>query len=73
MSDVAERVSELRERVEEQERELGAAVQDLKVAARRAVGPVAWLRESPLPLVAGALALGWWLGSRGRPRERRRR
>jgi hypothetical protein len=73
MGDAAERVSELRERVEEQERELGAAVQDLKAAARRAVGPVTWLQESPLPFVAGALVLGWWLGSRGRVRERRRR
>lgn len=73
MSDATERVSVLRERVEEQERELGAAVHDLKVAARRVVGPVTWLRENPLPLVAGALALGWWLGARGRRHGRKHR
>lgn len=72
MSDAAERVSVLRERVEEQERELGAAVQDLKVAAQRVVQPVTWLR-SPLPLVAAGLVLGWWLGSRGRRHGRRYR
>lgn len=72
MSEAAEHVSMLRERVEEQERELGAAVQDLKLAAQRVVEPVAWLR-GPLPLLAGGLALGWWLGSRGRRQGRRYR
>jgi hypothetical protein len=73
MSDAAERVSVLRERVEEQERELDAAVSDLKVAAQRVVDPVEWLRRNPLPLLAGALALGWWLGARGRGQRRRSR
>jgi hypothetical protein len=73
MSDPAERVSVLRGRVEEQERELGAAVQDLKVAARRVVEPGEWFRRNPFPLLAGALALGWWLGSRGNRHGRRHR
>lgn len=72
MSDPAERVSELREQVEEQERELGAAVRDLKLAARRVVSPLEWLTESPVPRLAAAIALGWWLGSRSRKRRKSR-
>jgi hypothetical protein len=73
MGDPAERVAILRDRVEEQERELGAAVRDLKVAARRAVGPIGWMRERPLLCMSGALALGWWLGRRGPGTGRQRR
>lgn len=73
MSDAAERVSVLRERVEEQERQLGAAVSDLKVAAQRVIDPAEWIRRNPLPVLAGALALGWWLGARRRGQRRRSR
>lgn len=73
MTDPAERVAILRDRVEEQEREFGAAVRDLKLAAQRVVGPAEWVRERPLLCMSGALALGWWLGSRGRSVERGRR
>jgi hypothetical protein len=69
MSDVAE-VEALRETVEQRERELEAAVRELKAAAKRAIGPGEWFREHPLPFLAGAVLVGWWLGSRG---ERRRR
>lgn len=73
MPDPAARVSILRDRVEEQEKELEAAVHDLKVAARRVIGPAEWVRERPLLCLSGALALGWWLGSQRRTTGRRRR
>ena len=73
MSDPAERVAFLRDRVEAQEKELVAAVRDLKDAAQRIVGPAEWVRERPLLCLSGALALGWWLGSRTRARTGRRR
>jgi hypothetical protein len=73
VNDQAERVSVLRGRVEEQERELDSAVHDLKVAARRMVEPGEWFRRNPMPLLAGALALGWWLGSRGNNKQYGRR
>jgi hypothetical protein len=73
MSDPAERVAFLRDRVEEQEKELEAAVRDLKDAAKRIVGPAEWVRERPLLCMSGALAVGWWLGRRGGARPRRRR
>jgi hypothetical protein len=76
MADPAERVSILRDRVEEQEKELEAAVRELKVAARRMVGPSSpseWVRRKPVLCVTGALALGWWLGSPRRRSERRHR
>jgi hypothetical protein len=69
----AERVTLLRDRVEEQEKELEAAVRELKVAARRMVGPSEWVRRKPVLCVTGALALGWWLGSPRRRSERRHR
>lgn len=72
MSDAAE-IGELRENVEQRERELEAAVRDLKAAAKRVIGPSEWVREYPLPFLAGAALVGFWLGSRGRDRERRRR
>jgi hypothetical protein len=70
MSEAAERVEVLRDRVEAEEKELEAAVRDLKLAARRIAGPAEWIRERPLPFLAGALAIGWWLG-RGRARRMR--
>jgi hypothetical protein len=73
MADPTEQVSILRDRVEEQERELEAAVRDLKVAARRIVGPSEWVREKPLLFMSGALAFGWWLGSQRRSAGRRYR
>jgi hypothetical protein len=73
MIDPGERVAILRDRVEEQERELGAAVRELKVAAQRVVGPAEWVRERPLLCMSGALALGWWLGRRVQSAGRRRR
>jgi hypothetical protein len=69
MSETAEHVAELRDQVEAEEKELEAAVHDLRLAARR-IGPVEWIREHPLPCLAGALALGWWLGH-GRNRRTR--
>ena len=69
MSETAEHVAVLRDRVEAGEKELEAAVRELKVAARR-IGPAEWVREHPLPCLVGALALGWWLG-RGRNRRSR--
>ncbi len=71
MSETAERVAMLRDRLDEEEKELEAAVRDLKLAARRIAGPAEWIRERPLPFLAGALALGWWLGARGRARRMR--
>ena len=71
MSDPAGRVTLLRDRVEEQEKEFEAAVRDLMVAARRMVGPAEWVRENPLPFLGGALVFGWWLEGRGRTHRRR--
>ena len=71
MSDPAQRVMLLRDRVEEQEKELEAAVRDLMVAARRMVGPAEWVRENPLSFLGGALVFGWWLEGRGRRHRRR--
>ncbi len=71
MSDPAERVAVLRNRVEEEEKELVAAVGELKVAARRMVGPAHWVRERPVQFLAGALVIGWWLGGRARTRRSR--
>jgi ElaB/YqjD/DUF883 family membrane-anchored ribosome-binding protein len=73
MSDTAERVSALRDRIEEEEKELGAAVRDLKEAARRMVGPTEWIRERPLPFLAGAMGLGLLLGIRARRAGKARR
>jgi ElaB/YqjD/DUF883 family membrane-anchored ribosome-binding protein len=73
MSDTAERVSALRDRVEEEEKELGAAVRDLKEAARRMVGPTEWIRERPLAFLAGAMGLGLLLGIRARRAGKARR
>jgi hypothetical protein len=70
MNDPAGRVAVLRDHVEEEEKELAAAVRDLKVAARRMVGPAHWVREHPVQFLAGALVLGWWLGGRARTRRR---
>jgi hypothetical protein len=70
MADTAE-ITALRENVEQRERELEAAMQDLKVAARRMIGPTEWVRDHPLPFLAGAVFVGWWLGGRGRQRRRR--
>jgi len=70
--DPAERVAFLRDRIEAQERELEAAVRELKVAAHRIVGPAEWVRERPLLCMSGALAFGWWLGSRTEPSTGRR-
>ena len=72
MSDTAE-ISALREDIEHQERELGAAVRDLKEAAKRMIGPREWYRETPLPFLAGAVLVGWWLGGKGGKGRRRRR
>lgn len=73
MSDATEPLAILRDRVEEQEQELEAAVRELGVAARQSVTPAGWIRERPLLCVTGALALGWWLGSLRRGAGRRRR
>jgi hypothetical protein len=70
MADAAE-IAALRLTIEERERELEAAVRDLKVAAKRIIGPSEWFREHPLPFLAGAVLVGWWLGGRGRGRRRR--
>jgi hypothetical protein len=72
MPDPAEHVAFLRDRIEAQEEELEAAVRDLKDAASRMVGPTEWLKERPLLCLSGALAFGWWLGSRRNPRAGRR-
>jgi hypothetical protein len=71
MTDATAEIAELRETVEQRERELEAAVRDLKAAAKRVIGPTEWFREHPLPFLAGAVLVGWWLGSRGRERRRR--
>jgi hypothetical protein len=68
MADAAE-ITALRETEEQRERELEAAVRDLKAAAKRIMGPTEWLREHPLPFLAGAVLVGWWLGGRGRRRR----
>jgi len=71
MPDPAVQVAVLRTRVGERERELEAAVRDLKLAARRMVGPAEWVRENPLAFLGGALVFGWWLEGRGRRHMRR--
>ena len=71
MHESAERVTLLRDRVEEREKALEVAVRDLLGAARRMVGPAEWVRERPLPFLGGALVLGWWLEGRGRRHMRR--
>ena len=73
MSDADEQVAVLRIRVEQEERELGAAVKELALAARRSVDPGAWVRERPVLWMLGAIAVGWWVGSRTRKRRRGRR
>lgn len=73
MSDATAPLAILRDRVEQQEQELEAAVRELGVAARQSVTPASWIRERPLLCVTGALALGWWLGSHRRGTGRRRR
>jgi hypothetical protein len=70
MAETAE-IEALRENVEQRERELQAAMHDLKVAATRLVAPTEWYREHPLPFLAGAVLVGWWLGGKGRERRRR--
>jgi hypothetical protein len=66
MSDPAEQVAELRDRVEKKERELESAVRELAGAARRSAGPSYWLGENPLLCLTGAFAFGCWLGRRVR-------
>lgn len=73
MSDTAERVSALRDQIHEEEKELGAAVRDLKEAAKRMVGPGEWIREKPLLFLAGAMGLGLLLGIRARRAGKGRR
>jgi hypothetical protein len=73
MSDPADPLAILRERVELQEQALGAAVRELGSAARRSLGPAHWIRERPLVCMTGALAVGWWLGSHRRRAGRGRR
>ena len=73
MSDSTESLAILRDRVEEQEQELEAAVRELGVAARQSVTPASWIRERPVLCLTGALALGWWLGRQPRSAGRRRR
>lgn len=64
-------VSTLRHEVEREEREWGAAVDELGRAARRSLAPGRWIRERPLSALSGALAVGLWLGIQGRKRRRR--
>jgi hypothetical protein len=73
MSDPAERVAVLRDRVEAREEEFGAAMHDLVEAARQSADPASWIRSRPLLCATGALALGWWLGNRARRDGRSRR
>jgi hypothetical protein len=56
--------TELRAGVEREEHELRIAVAELGTATRRSVDPKHWIQESPFVCVAGALALGLWLGGR---------
>jgi hypothetical protein len=69
MTAVSEPLAVLRDRVEEQEQELEAAVRELTVAARRSVTPAHWIRARPLLCMSGALAMGFWWGTRRRGRE----
>jgi ElaB/YqjD/DUF883 family membrane-anchored ribosome-binding protein len=72
VSDPAEQVVVLRDRVQRQEQELEAAVRELAGAARR-FGPADWIRESrwirahPWTSLLGATGLGFLLArlSRG--------
>jgi hypothetical protein len=64
MSSPIERMDVLRERVEEQEAELRFAVEDLEVAARRAIDARQWIRSRPFLWTAGAFLIGIWLGVR---------
>ena len=70
MSDAAEKVVELRDRIQHDEQELDAAVRDLAGAARRLIAPADWIRQNPHLALTGALAIGWWFGYRDRLRLR---
>jgi len=70
MSGAAEQVAVLRGRVVEEERALAEALDELAVATRRSVDPSHWIREKPVLWMTGAVAVGWWVGSRtGRARR----
>jgi len=64
MTQPEQRLSVLRERVEEQEQELRTAVDELEHAARRVVDARHWIRSRPIALTLGAFLVGIWLGGR---------
>jgi hypothetical protein len=59
-----ERVEALREELEDDERELRAAVAELEIAARQTLQPREWVRRRPLSALGGAFLVGWWMGRR---------
>jgi hypothetical protein len=61
--DSTERLDELREQVEEQEQELHVAIEELQDVARRTFDVRRRIRERPLLWLAGAFAVGAWLGT----------
>jgi hypothetical protein len=71
MTEAAERVVALRARVARRERELDAALRELKATAQRALEPGHWIGQRPLLFMTGALLVGWWAGRYGAGRLRR--
>lgn len=61
---IAEDRARARQAASEQQRELKSAVSELTEAARSATDPRDPIRDRPWPWLAGAFALGLWLGHR---------
>ena len=59
-----QRLEQLRGLVEEEERELHVAVEELEDVARQVIDPRYWIRSRPFLCVAGAFFVGAWLGGR---------
>jgi hypothetical protein len=61
--------------IESSRQQIAAALADLEIATRELATPRHWIRAAggvfrrhPIPVLAGAFALGWWIGH-GRGRE----
>ena len=62
MTDSSERLALLRSRVDLQQQEFRAAVDDLEHATRRLADPFHLVQAHPFGYVAAAFAVGLWLG-----------
>lgn len=55
--------------IESSRQQIASALADLEIATRELATPRHWIRAAggvfrrhPLPVLAGAFALGWWIG-----------